>query len=143
MPRKYSKGSKPIPSNLTPTQLAKVFKETADYFGKVSKLFEELKGQTALNIDEKPKADEAPKKKKKEKKKKDPNAPKKPLTAFMLFTNHRRPQLLKEKPSIKITEVSCEIGREWKEMNEEQQNVWKKKAQDAKLEYELQIYNYK
>ena len=37
-------------------------------------------------------------KKKKVKKIKDPNAPKKPLTAFMLFTNYRRPMILKKNP---------------------------------------------
>ena len=116
------------------SQLAQVFKETADYFAKVAKLFQNYKPDAA--------ADPAEGKKKK-RKKKDPNAPKKPLTAFMLFTNFRRPQLLQEKPSIKITDVSVEIGKEWKEMSEVQQNVWKKKAQDAKLDYELKMYNYK
>ena len=37
--------------------------------------------------------------KKHKKKDKDPNAPKKPLTAFMLYTNNRRPIIKKENPS--------------------------------------------
>jgi len=39
------------------------------------------------------------KKEKKQKRLKDPNAPKRPLTAFMLFTNWRRPQINEENPS--------------------------------------------
>lgn len=54
---------------------------------------------------------------------KDPNAPKKPLTAFMLYTNHRRPEVMKKQPGLKITEVSSHIGAEWKALTEEEKNV--------------------
>ena len=67
--------------------------------------------------------------KKKKKIIRDPNAPKRPLTAFMLFTNHRRPSLMKNNPSklnleesnlleVKITEISVEIGKEWRALSD-------------------------
>jgi len=60
---------------------------------------------------------------KKAKAEKDPNAPKKPLTAFMLFTNLRRPDVMKSNPGIKITEISTIIGKEWKELTQEEKDV--------------------
>jgi hypothetical protein len=44
---------------------------------------------------------------------------------------------------IKVTEISVKIGMEWKAMSEEQQKVWKTKAQTQKFEYDLQMYDYK
>lgn len=63
------------------------------------------------------------KKQKKSKADKDPNAPKKPLTAFMLYTNKRRAEVMKENPGMKITEISTIIGKEWKELTDEEKNV--------------------
>lgn len=54
---------------------------------------------------------------------KDPNAPKKPLTAFMLFTNKRRPEIMVKTPGLKITEISTVIGKEWKELTNEEKEV--------------------
>lgn len=62
-------------------------------------------------------------KSKKVKAEKDPNAPKKPLTAFMLYTNIRRPDIMKKNVGLKITEVSSLIGNEWKKLTEEEKNV--------------------
>ena len=81
----------------------------------------------------------------------------------MLFTNWRRPTLQVERPGkyslssfyllleLKITELSVEIGKEWKQMSEDQWavsfnfkiQVWKNKAKELKFTYELQNYNYK
>lgn len=60
---------------------------------------------------------------KKPKAEKDPNAPKKPLTAFMLYTNKRRPEVMKQNPGLKITEISTIIGKEWKELTKEEKDV--------------------
>ncbi len=63
------------------------------------------------------------KRQKKPKAEKDPNAPKKPLTAFMLYTNKRRPEVMKQNVGMKITEISTIIGKEWKELTMEEKNV--------------------
>lgn len=60
---------------------------------------------------------------KKAKAEKDPNAPKKPLTAFMLYTNNRRPEIKKKFSDLKITEISTMIGKEWKDLTDEEKNV--------------------
>mmetsp|Transcript_13424 Transcript_13424/g.15074 ORF Transcript_13424/g.15074 Transcript_13424/m.15074 type:complete len:220 (+) Transcript_13424:16-675(+) len=80
---------------------------------------------------------------KKQKKYKDPNAPKKPLTAFMLYTNKRRPEVMKTHQGLKITEISTIIGKEWKELTKEEKDIWKEKHQEEKLMYELKLFNYK
>ena len=92
--------------------MKKVFEETSKYFTTVAKLFESYKRKPLLissgsndftaasqSDKKKPQAQEETKQNKRKKAPKDPNAPKKPLTAFMLYTNHRRPQLLKSNPS--------------------------------------------
>ncbi|CAI2367848.1 unnamed protein product [Moneuplotes crassus] len=138
-------------------------KETAELFSTISKSFARLaeimrgeasedsfstkaKGKsTKSSKSEKSKNEKAPKgkKQKKSKAEKDPNAPKKPLTAFMLYTNKRREEVMKENPGLKITEISSIIGREWKELTEEEKDIWKEKHNDAKLIYELNVFNYK
>ena len=51
---------------------------------------------------------------KKKKAKKDPNAPKKPLSAYMLWLQEMRPTLKKKYPSASITELSKKAGEHWK-----------------------------
>lgn len=40
--------------------------------------------------------------------KKDPNAPKRPLSAYMIFATEKRPQVLKENPGIKFGKFCIE-----------------------------------
>lgn len=73
-----------------------------------------------------------PKEKEKKKKKKDENGIKKPLSAFMLYTNHRRPIVREEYPGkcesfvtmfaveLKLVELSKIIGAEWGKLSETQ-----------------------
>ena len=62
-------------------------------------------------------APKAPKEKK-EKKVKDPNAPKGPLGSYMLFSADQRPQIKKDFPDLKITEVAKKMGELWKAVDE-------------------------
>jgi hypothetical protein len=41
----------------------------------------------------------------------------------MLYTNSRRPDVMAKNPGLKITEISTLIGKEWKELTEEEKNV--------------------
>jgi len=41
-------------------------------------------------------------------------APKRSLTAYMIYSNRVRPDLMKENPEMKITEVSKHIAERWK-----------------------------
>ena len=51
---------------------------------------------------------------KKKKAKKDPNAPKKPLTPYMLWLQETRPSLKKKYPGLSIIELSKKAGEVWK-----------------------------
>ncbi len=44
---------------------------------------------------------------------KDPNAPKKPLSAYFLFSSEERLKVKAEFPDYSITEVAKELGRRW------------------------------
>ena len=56
-------------------------------------------------------------------KKKDPNAPKKPLSAYMFFCADHRDQIKKDNPEMKVTEVTSELGKVWGTMDEVRQRL--------------------
>ncbi len=45
--------------------------------------------------------------------KKDPNAPKRPLSAYILFSQDKRPEVTKAHPDWPVTEVMKEMGKMW------------------------------
>ena len=62
---------------------------------------------------------EGPRKKRKSKKgNKDPNAPKRPQSAYFLWLNENRDRIREENPGISITEVSKIAGELWKEVED-------------------------
>merc|ERR1712226_473476 len=56
---------------------------------------------------------------KKQRKKKDPNAPKRPMSAYFLFMNATRPTVRKENPDASIGEVAKILGKMWGEIEPE------------------------
>lgn len=56
------------------------------------------------------KASETPK----AKKPKDPNAPKRPMSSFLLFANERRAAMKEAHPEMSHTEITRELGNLWK-----------------------------
>merc|ERR1712223_1092672 len=54
---------------------------------------------------------------KKQRKKKDPNAPKRPMSAYFLFMNATRPTVRKENPDASIGEVAKILGKMWGEID--------------------------
>ncbi|KAK6282169.1 hypothetical protein POUND7_015994 [Theobroma cacao] len=78
-----------------------------------------------------------PKKPKKLKKGKDPNAPKRPPTAFFLFMDDFRKSYKEANPDAKgVTGVAKEGGEKWKSMSEEGKKPYVDKAAELKAEYE-------
>ena len=51
-------------------------------------------------------------------KKKDPNAPKRPMSAYMFFSNDARAEVKKENPDFKITDISKALGVKWGGMSD-------------------------
>ena len=66
---------------------------------------------------------------------KDPNAPKKPLTSYFLFAKDVRPEIMKNNPTAKITEIATLIGAEWKKLSDDDKKKYTQKADEAKAEY--------
>jgi structure-specific recognition protein 1 len=55
--------------------------------------------------------------KKEGKKKKDPNAPKRPLSAFMYYSQKQRPNVKKENPTATFADVARILGEQWKALD--------------------------
>jgi len=55
---------------------------------------------------------------KRNKKKKDPNAPKRPQSAYFLWLNEHREQIKKENPGISLTDLSKRAGEMWRELTD-------------------------
>lgn len=51
---------------------------------------------------------------------KDPNAPKKPLTAYFAWMNENRARIKEENPDAGLGEISKIAGREWKDVDEDE-----------------------
>ncbi|KAK8658392.1 hypothetical protein V6N13_036599 [Hibiscus sabdariffa] len=81
-------------------------------------------------------AEPNPKKPKKLKKGKDPNAPKRPPTAFFLFMDDFRKSYKEANPDAKgVTGVAKEGGEKWKSMSDEEKKCYIDKAAELKAEY--------
>ena len=73
--------------------------------------------------------------KKKPVKVKDPNAPKRNLTPYFLFTNEERAKVKEANPDFGVTDVAKELGRRWSEMDAIAKSKYEKMAEADKLRY--------
>ena len=62
-------------------------------------------------------------KKKRKRAEKDPNAPKGPLSSYMLFTKDQRALMKESDPEFEPKALVSEIGRRWREADEEIKEV--------------------
>merc|ERR1712173_540576 len=62
---------------------------------------------------------------------KDPNAPKKPLSAYFLFSQEERLKVKAENPDYSITEVAKELGKRWASLNPDIKSSYEQRYQDA------------
>jgi len=87
--------------------------------------------------------DEAPKQKRKtKKKKKDPNAPKRPTSAYFYFAGDVRPGIREENPDMKVTQVMCLIAEKWRELEEEDKKPFEEQAAKDRKRYEKEMKQY-
>lgn len=85
-------------------------------------------------------ADE-PQGKRKKKAKKDADAPKRPMSAYMLWLNEIREQIKQENPGISVTELSKVAGEKWKKIDDK--TKWQEMAKEAKKKYDEAMKVYK
>ncbi|XP_043716851.1 high mobility group B protein 7-like isoform X1 [Telopea speciosissima] len=84
------------------------------------------------------------KKSKSGKKVKDPNAPKRPPTAFFLFMDDFRKSYKEENPDGKdVKVVAKEGGAKWKSLTDEEKQTYIDRVQELKEEYEKALETYK
>jgi len=80
---------------------------------------------------------------KKQKRKKDPNAPKRPQTAFFLMCADRRDALRAEFPDLRIGEIAKKLGAEWAACQGEKRAQYEATAARQKEEYKVKLEAYK
>ncbi|KAJ8262505.1 hypothetical protein GJAV_G00167210 [Gymnothorax javanicus] len=79
----------------------------------------------------------------KEKKVKDAGAPKRPMSAYMLWLNSSRERIKADHPGISITEISKKAGEMWKQISKDKKEEWEQKAEEAKKQYEVAMKEYR
>merc|ERR1712038_1581604 len=83
--------------------------------------------------------DDGPRKKKK----KDPNAPKRNMSAFFLYSNDIRPTVKAENPDAKFGDIAKIISRQYKELSEREMEKYQKLAAEDKERYQREMQEYK
>ncbi|KAG0034446.1 Non-histone chromosomal protein 6 [Podila clonocystis] len=80
--------------------------------------------------------DNKPNEKKRETEK-DPNAPKRPLSAYMMYCADTRDKVREENPGAPITEITRILGRQWKKLPHDAKTPYQAKHEVAKNQWEI------
>jgi len=72
----------------------------------------------------------------------DPTKPKGPKGPFMCFVGVRRSQIKQEKPNATFSEISTQLGLEWKTMSERERATYEAMAEAEKARYHREMQNY-
>jgi len=73
---------------------------------------------------------------------KDENAPKRSLSAYMLYAGSVRKQIVKENPDIAVSEVMGEQSVMWKALGNSERQKWVDKAAAEKKKYDTKLARY-
>lgn len=84
-----------------------------------------------------------PPKGQKKKRFKDPNAPKRPPSAFFLFCADFRPKVKGEHPGLSIGDTAKKLGEMWNSSSAEDKQPYEKKAAKLKEKYDKDIVAYR
>jgi uncharacterized short protein YbdD (DUF466 family) len=76
-------------------------------------------------------------------KKKDPNAPKRPLSAFFLFCHDERPGVKAIHPTYSVGDVAKELGERWNKVTPDVKAKYEAKASVDKGRYDKEMNVYK
>jgi uncharacterized protein YodC (DUF2158 family) len=74
---------------------------------------------------------------------KDPNAPKKPLSAYFLFSQEERLKVKNINPEMSITEVAKELGKRWATLDPTLKASYESRYQEARKQYDAEMSQYK
>ncbi|KAK9497619.1 hypothetical protein O3M35_004311 [Rhynocoris fuscipes] len=90
-----------------------------------------------------PSENEKGKRGKKRKQMKDPNAPKRPLPAFFIFSNDERSKVKQANPCYTAGDTSKELGRMWSEADPAVKSKYQELADEDKARYDREMIEYK
>ncbi|XP_077461800.1 high mobility group protein B2a [Stigmatopora argus] len=76
-------------------------------------------------------------------KKKDPNAPKRPPSAFFVFCSDHRPRIKEENPGISIGDIAKKLGQLWSTQTAKDKAPYEARAGKLKEKYEKDVAAYK
>ncbi|CAI9616126.1 unnamed protein product [Staurois parvus] len=119
----------------------------AEFSKKCSERWKTMSAKEKSKFEEMAKSDKAryeremknyipPKGEKKGKRKKDPNAPKRPPSAFFLFCSEHRPRIKTESPGLSIGDTAKKLGEMWAEQSPKDKQPYEQKAAKLKEKYE-------
>lgn len=74
--------------------------------------------------------------------KKDSGAPKRPLSAYILFCKDHRDEIKNKNPSFKVTDITKELGERWKSITEKDKKKYEKMAGEDKTRYTEAMKSY-
>jgi hypothetical protein len=77
--------------------------------------------------------------KKARKKKKDPNAPKKPKSAYMWYVKENQASYRADHPGVAMTEVMRQLGAQWKALSDAKKKPYQDKFAKDKIRYQNEI----
>jgi hypothetical protein len=75
--------------------------------------------------------------------KKDPTAPKRPMSAFLHFSQGKRSKIKEQQPDIKNTEVSRLLGEMWRNCSEEERKPYVEKEKEERVVYKIAMAEWK
>jgi len=76
-------------------------------------------------------------------KKKDPNAPKRPPSAFFVFCSDHRPKIKEDNPGISIGDIAKKLGVMWSTQTPKDKQPYEAKAGKLKEKYEKDVAAYR
>ncbi|XP_072512439.1 high mobility group protein B2-like [Salminus brasiliensis] len=76
-------------------------------------------------------------------KKKDPNAPKRPPSAFFIFCSEHRPTVKSEYPSLTIGSIAKKLGEMWSKLSTKERSPFDQKAVLLREKYEKEVAAYR
>jgi len=105
--------------------------------------FEDMAKNDKVRYDSEMKTYIPPKGSKPMKKKKDPNAPKRPPSAFFVFCSEHRPRIKEENPGIAIGDIAKKLGELWSKQTDKDKAPFAAKASKLKEKYEKDVAAYR
>ncbi|KAM4611933.1 high mobility group protein B2a [Polymixia lowei] len=105
--------------------------------------FEDMAKTDKVRYDREMKSYVPPKGVKGGKRKKDPNAPKRPPSAFFVFCSEHRPKIKGDHPGISIGDIAKKLGELWSKQSPKDKAPFEAKAAKLKEKYEREVAAYR